>query len=128
MLNLERRAIQPFPSRVKANPGGPSVKLSETYSDGLVELAGFDSEEAAAEEIESPVTEDLTTDTVAASDQQKATVAKRRSLLIALKHECISQEERNQMFMKIDSMTVECCELALAKVNVKIKEYDLDNH
>ncbi|MEM9829890.1 MAG: hypothetical protein AAF944_04605 [Bacteroidota bacterium] len=127
----------------KNKPAYAIQSLSQTRAIGkayrnllgwVIDLAGFES---------TPVEEMSTSSNLSTSNGQNnlgihhdgenkivstATNAQRTDLLIALNHECISQDERDQMFSCIYSMSSERCEKALAKVQQKINQYDLDNH
>ena len=125
----------------KNKPAYAIQSLSQTRAIGkayrnllgwVVELAGFES--TPVEEMSGVVV----TPSMAENSAEKSAVgtatgvpvtnAQRTDLLIALNHECISQEERDQMFSCIYSMSSERCEQALAKVQQKINQYDLANH
>ena len=127
----------------KNQPAYAIQSLSQTRAIGkayrnllgwVVELAGF--EATPVEEMEGvrinnepqsasggrPVASDSGT------TSESTVIAKRKELLLALNHECISQQERDQMFMCIDRMDAERCQEALGKVNHKINQYDTANH
>ena len=116
------------------NPAYAIQSLSQTRAIGkayrnllgwVIELAGFSS--TPAEEMEGLPPEEEEKPVKAmppANAEQLATVAKRRELLLALNHECISKQEREQMIMSIDKMNQKRCEEALTKVRAKIEDYE----
>ena len=121
----------------KNQPAYAIQSLSQTRAIGkayrnllgwVVELAGF--EATPVEEMDSVhIHEREQSPSVNDSGTNIGNViAKRKELLLALNHECISQQERDQMFMCIDKMDAERCQEALGKVNHKINQYDLYNH
>ena len=113
----------------KSKPTYAIQSLSQTRAIGkafrnllgwVVEMAGFES--TPAEELSDLSNSEPTVKEI------PATNAQRTELLVALNHECISQEERDQMFSCIYSMSAERCKQAIAKVQHKINQYDTANH
>ena len=123
----------------KNKPAYAIQSLSQTRAIGkayrnllgwVVELAGFESTPVEEMAGVNTVQNLHSTNDAQVSDNSggTATNAQRTDLLMTLNHECISQEERDQMFSCIYSMSSERCEQAIAKVQQKINEYDTANH